>query len=145
MRQKFHALISALLFSAVIIAPISLASAQAPTLQEQLIAQYKLAKMGQDSSGWAVVQEGTLLAIQKGGIVGVPYKNMATRTATFKDGTVHASDATGIKNNSFLKAGCGLLHKCPSTPDAVNDETATKFFKNGDVTQLLCWHHSIME
>ncbi len=102
------------------------------SLEDQLKAQYNLAKMGQDSSGYSVTQEGTLLAIQKGGIIGVPYKNMATRTATFQDGTVHASDATGIKNSTFLKAGCGLLHKCPTSPDALNDETATKLFKVGD-------------
>jgi hypothetical protein len=102
------------------------------SLEDQLKAQYNLAKMGQDSSGYSVTEAGTLLAIQKGGIIGVPYKNMATRTATFQDGTVHASDATGIKNNSFLKAGCGLLHKCPGTPDALNGETETKLFKVGD-------------
>jgi hypothetical protein len=102
------------------------------SLADQLSAQYNVAKMGQDSSGYSIVQEGTLLAVQKGGIVGVPYKNMATRTNTYKDGTVHAQDVTGVKNNSFLKAGCGLLHKCPSTPDALNDETTTKLFKVGD-------------
>lgn len=102
------------------------------SLEDQLKAQYNLAKMGQDSSGYSVVEAGTLLAVQKGGIIGVPYKNMATRTATFQDGTVHASDASGVKNNTFLKAGCGLLHKCPTTPDALNDETATKLFKVGD-------------
>jgi uncharacterized membrane protein YgcG len=102
------------------------------SLEDQLKAQYNMAKMGQDSSGYSVVEAGTLLSVQKGGIIGVPYKNMATRTATFQDGTVHASDATGVKNNSFLKAGCGLLHKCPTTPDALSGETETKLFKVGD-------------
>jgi uncharacterized membrane protein YgcG len=102
------------------------------SLEDQLKAQYNFAKMGQDSSGYSVVQEGTLLTIQKGGIIGVPYKNMSIRTTTYQDGNVHASDIAGVKNNKFLTAGCGLLHKCPTTPDAVNDETATKFFKVGD-------------
>lgn len=132
MAQRFRTVISGMVLLAVTAFLMPLASAQAVSLQEQLTAQYKLVKMGQDSSGWSVVEEGTLLTIQKGGIIGVAYKNMATRTATFKDGTVHASDPTGIKNNSFLKAGCGLLHKCPSTPDTVNDETTTKLFKVGD-------------
>jgi hypothetical protein len=79
-----------------------------------------------------VTEAGTLLAIQKGGILGSPYKNMTTRTATFQDGTVHSSDAAGVRNNSILKASCGLLHKCPSTPDTVNDEATTKLFKVGD-------------
>jgi len=102
------------------------------SLADQLSAQYNLAKMGQDSSGYSIVQEGTLLAVQKGGLLGVPYKNMSIRTNTYKDGTVHASDVAGVKNNKFLTAGCGLLHKCPTPPDAVNDETTTKFFKVGD-------------
>jgi hypothetical protein len=102
------------------------------SLDDQLKAQYNMAKMGQDSTGYSVVQEGTLLTVQKGGIIGVPYKNMSIRTTTYKDGNVHASDPTSLKNNSFLKAGCGLLHKCPTSPDALNDETATKLFKVGD-------------
>jgi hypothetical protein len=102
------------------------------SIEDQLKAQYNFAKMGQDSSGYSVVTEGTLLTIQKGGIIGVPYKNMSIRTTTYQDGTVHTSDVTGVKNNKFLTAGCGLLHKCPTTPDAVNDETTTKLFKTGD-------------
>jgi hypothetical protein len=102
------------------------------SIEDQLKAQYNFAKMGQDSTGYSVTQEGTLLTIQKGGIIGVPYKNMSIRTSTYQDGTVHASDIAGMKNNKFLTAGCGLLHKCPTTPDAVNDETATKLFKVGD-------------
>jgi len=102
------------------------------SLEDQLKAQYNFAKMGQDSTGYSVVQEGTLLTVQKGGIIGVPYKNMSIRTTTYQDGNVHASDVAGVKNNKFLTAGCGLLHKCPTTPDAVNDETATKLFKTGD-------------
>ena len=47
------------------------ASAQAPTLEEQLSVQYKLVKMGSDMSGYSVVDKGTLLAVQKGGILGV--------------------------------------------------------------------------
>ena len=35
------------------------AHSQAPTLGEQLAAQYKLAKMGSDSTGTSVVEEGT--------------------------------------------------------------------------------------
>ena len=99
---------------------------------DQLSAQYNLAKVGQDSSGYAITQEGTLLQIKKGGILGSAYKTTATRQATYKDGTIHSSDPTGLKNNKFLTAGCGLLHKCPTTPDQMNDEMATKLFKLGD-------------
>jgi hypothetical protein len=130
MRQKIIVAVLAGGLALVGFAPSRL-SAQV-SLEDQLKAQYNFAKMGQDSSGYSVVQEGTLLTIQKGGIMGVPYKNMSIRTTTYQDGNVHASDVAGIKNNKFLTAGCGLLHKCPTTPDAVNDETATKLFKTGD-------------
>src|SRR6266699_6927465 len=60
-----------------LIAPCFLAAQGAPavSLEEQLSAQYTLVKMGSDSSGPAVVEPGTILAIQKGGILGVPYGN----------------------------------------------------------------------
>src|SRR5205807_7468283 len=51
-----------------LIAPCFLAAQGAPavSLEEQLSAQYTLVKMGSDSSGPAVVEPGTILAIQKG-------------------------------------------------------------------------------
>ena len=69
------------------------AVAQAPSLQEQLAAQYKLAKMGSDTSGYSVVDAGTLLAIQKGGIMGVPYSDKTVLTTKYEGGTVHGPNA----------------------------------------------------
>ena len=69
MSQKFHALIAGIVLLAATIFPMSLANAQAVSLQEQLAAQYKLVKMGSDTGGYSVVEAGTLLAIQKGGIL----------------------------------------------------------------------------
>jgi hypothetical protein len=70
----------------------TIATAQAPiTLQEQLLAQYKLVKMGSDSGGIAVVEPGTLLAIQKGGVLSVPWKAMALCPAKFQDNSLHSS------------------------------------------------------
>ena len=69
------------------------AQAGAPTLQEQLAAQYKLVKMGSDTSGYSVVEEGTLLAVQKGGIMGVPYSDKTTLTNKYENGTVHGPNA----------------------------------------------------
>lgn len=70
-----------------------MAQAQAPTLQEQLAAQYKIAKLGSDTSGYSVVEEGTLLAIQKGGIMGVPYSDKTTLTTKYESGQVHGPNA----------------------------------------------------
>jgi hypothetical protein len=131
MRHRFEALIAALallVLSAVF--PVAV-SAQAPTLAEQLAAQYKLVKMGADSSGAAVTEEGTLLEVKKGGILGSPYKNNTTRTATYQDGTIHSTDNAG-KGLKVGNALCGLMHKCPTTPDAANAEATTKLFKIGD-------------
>ena len=70
----------------------SIANAQGPvTLQEQLAAQYKLVKMGSDSGGVAVVEPGTLLAVQKGGVLSVPWKAMALCPARFQDNNLHPS------------------------------------------------------
>jgi hypothetical protein len=131
--ERFIPVIAAILFIFITILALPSASAQATvSLQEQLAAQYKLAKMGADSSGTSVIEEGTVLAVQKGGIVGVPYKAVTVRTATYKDGTVHASDvAHNATAQKVSKLFCGL-HKCPTTPDAASDENATKLFKVGD-------------
>jgi hypothetical protein len=67
--------------------------AQAPTLQEQLAAQYKLVKMGSDTGGYSVVDAGTLLAIQKGGILSVPYTDKTVLTTKYEGGNVHGPNA----------------------------------------------------
>jgi hypothetical protein len=137
MQQRFRTFIFHRIFPAVLVTIGAVAAArpvlaQAPTLSEQLAAQYKVAKMGSDSTGTQIVEEGTVLAVQKGGIVGTPYKSITTRTATFQDGTVHASDPGNGKAAGIGGKLCGLTHKCPTTPDAAKDENATKLFKVGD-------------
>ena len=72
MSTRFKVLLPAL---ALVLTGAVQAHAQAPTLQEQLTAQYKLVKMGSDTSGYSVVDAGTLLEIKKGGILGVPYSD----------------------------------------------------------------------
>jgi len=69
------------------------AQSGAPTLQEQLAAQYKLVKMGSDTSGYSVVEEGTLLALQKGGVIGVPYSDKTSLTNKYENGTIHGPSA----------------------------------------------------
>jgi hypothetical protein len=66
------------------------AKAQDAPIAEQLRAHYKLAKMGWDASGSSVVDTGTVLVIQKGGILGVPPANPGNPpTSTYKDGDLH--------------------------------------------------------
>ena len=83
-----------------LVSAASAAQAQAPSLQEQLAAQYKLVKMGSDTSGYSVVEEGTLLAIQKGGILGVPYTDKTILTTKYEGGTVHGPNAALAEGES---------------------------------------------
>src|SRR5204862_7486221 len=73
-----------------LIAPCFLAAQGAPavSLEVQLSAQYTLVKMGTDSSGPAVVEPGTILAIKKGGILGVLYVNSQMLHSKSTDGTI---------------------------------------------------------
>jgi hypothetical protein len=94
------AAITAAAFSFAALTPLS--QAQAPTLQEQLSAQYKVAKMGSDTSGYSVVDQGTLLAIQKGGILGVPYSDTNSVPPTkYENGQVHTPSGLLTKGIGF--------------------------------------------
>ncbi|HKH98288.1 MAG TPA: hypothetical protein VJ999_04205 [Candidatus Sulfotelmatobacter sp.] len=102
MSQKFHALIPGIVLLAATIFPLSLASAQAVSLQEQLAAQYKLVKMGSDTGGYSVVEAGTLLAIQKGGILGVPYSDQTVLATKYEGGTVHSPSSLLVQGKKSL-------------------------------------------
>jgi hypothetical protein len=57
-----------------------------PTIEEQLQAEYKLVKMGGDASGPSVIEPGTVLVIQKAGILGVPPRALVYCASKFEDG-----------------------------------------------------------
>jgi hypothetical protein len=96
--QTLAAFTAATLFALVF---VPFASAQAPSLQEQLTAQYKLVKMGSDTGGYSVVEKGTLLAIQKGGILGVPYSDQSILSTKYENGQVKSP-------NTVLSKGIGF-------------------------------------
>jgi hypothetical protein len=89
------------------------------SLEDQLKAQYKVAKMGSDTSGYAVVDAGTLLAIQKGGILGVPYSDPSILSTKYEGGNVHTP-------NTFLSKGIGFGMK------KFGKEQTTHLFQTGD-------------
>jgi hypothetical protein len=106
----------------VVIFALSVATAQnaAPvSLQEQLAAQYKVVKMGSDSSGPSVVEAGTILAIQKGGILGVPYGDQSVLSTKYQDGTIHSP-------NTLLSKGIGFGMM------RLGKEQTTHLFRVGD-------------
>jgi hypothetical protein len=72
------------------------------TLTDQLKSQYKIAKVGMDSGGWSVTEPGTVLVIQKGGILGVPPGNIAIATSTYKDGELHGPSGLVVMSLSKI-------------------------------------------
>jgi hypothetical protein len=124
MQHKFAGIIPAIggMLCAAIL-PLSLASGQAVSLQEQLAAQYKVVKMGSDTSGYSVVEEGTLLAVQKGGLLGVPYSDKAALTNRYEGGTVHGPSGLMV---SGKKALLGHFSQTQSQGQT------TKLFAKGD-------------
>jgi hypothetical protein len=124
MLGKFKNLIPGMVLMAVVAVILpGWAGAQAVSLQEQLAAQYKLAKMGSDTSGYSVVEEGTLLAIQKGGLMGVPYSDKTVLTNKYENGNVHGPNAamTEARKRVF-----GHFSQTQS------EGQTTKLFKKGD-------------
>jgi hypothetical protein len=95
------------------------AVAQAVSLQEQLAAQYKLVKMGSDTGGYSVIDKGTLLAIQKGGILGVPYGDSQVPATKYEGGTVKGP------------SGLSLLGR-KSVMGRFGKEQTTHLFPSGD-------------
>jgi hypothetical protein len=123
MGQKFERMIPVIMMVVCTICPLSRAGAQAVSLQEQLAAQYKAVKMGSDTSGYSVIEEGTLLAVQKGGLLGVPYSDKTTLTNKYEGGTVHGPSSLLV---SGKKAIFGHFSQTQSQGQT------TKLFAKGD-------------
>ena len=88
--------VGAVLIAGILSVEAAQAQDTAASSLDQLKTQYKLAKMGMDSTGWSVVEAGTILVIQKGGILGVPPGNPAMAPATYKDGDLHRPNSFGV-------------------------------------------------
>ncbi len=112
------------------------AGQQTVSLQEQILAQYKSVKMGSDSNGPTVIEEGTVLAIQKGGILGVPYASPKGCPAKYENanlkppsGWCTQSRGGGGKLGGFLK------NKIPGSSNVSDSKTNTadtRYFKKGE-------------
>src|SRR6266446_10442921 len=99
MRQKIEMTVLVVALIVVGIAPRSLV-AQVP-LEDQLKAQYTLVKMGSDTSGTAVVDQGTILVIKKGGILSVPYSDQNIVPTKYENGAVHSPNSMMMKGIGF--------------------------------------------
>jgi hypothetical protein len=123
MWQKWDRKIPIFVICSTALLSSAVAQSGAPTLQEQLAAQYKLVKMGSDTSGYSVVEEGTLLALQKGGVMGVPYSDKTVLTTKYENGTVRGP------NVAMAEARKKLFGHFSQT--ATEGQT-THLFKKGD-------------
>jgi hypothetical protein len=102
--------IETLILAGTLAGPVAVAQNAVPiSLQEQLKAQYVLAKVGRAGGGWTVLEPGTVLEIQKGGILGVPPESMALCPSKFEGGNLKAPGAmcTGMlgRNIRYLTMG----------------------------------------
>ena len=122
MSRKLTDLVPAIVLLAVSVFTASVGAAQV-SLQEQLAAQYKVVKMGSDTSGYSVVEEGTLLAVQKGGMLGVPYSDKTSLANKYEGGTVHGPNGMMV---SGKKALLGHFSQTASQGQT------TKLFAKGD-------------
>jgi hypothetical protein len=108
MRQKIEMAVMVAALIVVGITPCLLVAQDLPavSLEDQLKAQYTLVKMGSDSGGDAIVAEGTVLVIKKGGIVSVPYGDRPVATK-YQDGTVRSLSASTIGARGSLMGRAG--------------------------------------
>jgi hypothetical protein len=139
MRQKLGTPVSILSMLVTALIPCSLTAGQAaapPSVQEQLQAQYKSVKMGSDSNGPTVIEEGTVLAIQKGGILGVPYGAMKACPAKYENATLTPPGNTCTQGRSqAVKHGLSALKGRIPGGSAVPDSKTngdTRYFKKGE-------------
>jgi len=88
MRQRLatYTQMSALLVCGIFLCSESSGQNAAPPLREQLKAQYKLVKTGSDANGLAVVDPGTVLDVEKGGLLGVAPQNAVVCPSKFQNG-----------------------------------------------------------
>jgi hypothetical protein len=85
--------------SMIVTGSCSLASAQlAPTasLGDELTAQYKLSKLGADSTGTVVTDAGTVLIMQKGGVMSFAQDTYGIMPTKYENGSVHSPNALAM-------------------------------------------------
>jgi uncharacterized membrane protein YgcG len=129
MRQRIE--MAVLVMALMVVGLTSSLTAQAPavSLQDQLNAQYTLVKMGADSGGAAVVEQGTILVIKKGGILSVPYGDQTVATH-YQDGAVHSPSAL------MMGARGGLMGKFGKQQSTTLMQVGTKVYPSRVVVNL---------
>jgi hypothetical protein len=139
MRQKLAITISLITLWVAAI-PCSLAAGQeaaAPSLLGQLQAQYKSVKMGSDSNGPNVLEEGTVLAIQKGGILGVPPGSAKPCPSKYENGTLKppgivCTQGRGLATSKGLSSLRSHIPGASNAPEGNTTNASTRYFNKGE-------------
>jgi len=122
MRQKIQRAVLMIGLSAVGITPSHVLAQATVSLEDQLKAQYTLVKMGADSGGAAVVEQGTILVVKKGGVLGVPYSDQSILSTKYENGAVHSP-------NPLVSKGIGsLMSKVAKTQTTQFFQVNTKVY-----------------
>jgi len=103
---KISVLVAALIMIGITRCLVGAQDLPAVSLEDQLKAQYTLAKMGWNSGGAVIVEEGTVLVIKKDGILGVPYGDQPVATK-YQDGTVRSPSASMVVPRGNLTGKVG--------------------------------------
>jgi hypothetical protein len=119
MSQKSHSLLRGIVLVAAVIVPMALASGQTATLEDQLQKTFKMVTMGSDTDGVSVVEEGTVLAVQRGGILAVPFSDSSDFKTKYQDGQIHAPGGLAVAGRKVIMGKFG-------------SEQTTHLFKKGD-------------
>ncbi len=119
MLRKSYRLIQGIILVAFMIFPLVLASGQADTLQDTLQKKFKFVTMGSDTDGVSVVEEGTVLMIQRGGILAVPYSDSSDFKTKYQNGTIKAPSGLMVTGRKALMGQFGK-------------DQSTHLFKKGD-------------
>jgi len=141
MRRKLGTTISVCFMLVATAIPWCLAAGQdaapaPPPILEQLQAQYKYAKVRSDSNGPTVIEEGTVLAIQKGGILGVPWDSTKPCAAKYQNATLTTPGTVCTQGRGqAMKRGWGALKgRIPGASEVSDSKTSsdTRYFKKGE-------------
>jgi uncharacterized membrane protein YgcG len=125
MRQRIEFPSAELVIAFILVSLVALGFAPTPALaqvsmEDQLKAQYTLVKMGADSNGAAVTEQGTILVVKKGGILGVPYSDQSIFSTKYENGAVHSPNPMASKALGF---GLGKLGRPAPTTQFFQKDT----------------------
>lgn len=105
--QKTRRLIPGIVLVAAIIFPMSLASGQEATIQDELLKKYKLVKIGSDTDGYSVIEEGTVLTTLRGGILAVPYSDSSDFKTKYQNGSIKTPNGLAVAGRKAIRGKFG--------------------------------------